>query len=1312
MDTGRGRPVGRWVAGARRRVALCATGAGRWLGVVALAMLGLLVPALSAGAADRVAVTAWQEPNYGRLVLTFTDRELLPQYSLSTANGVLAISFSEPVMADVGRVATTLSAYVPVARLDPDGTGMRFVLGRGVKVNKLEAGERLFIDLLPPTWRGEPPGLPPEVVAELAKRAEAAIRRARELESADPRRVEPKLEVRTGRSPTFSRFVFNWNVPFDTEFSRQNEAVSLTFNRQAEVDIEQLRIDLPPFVDDIRALTTADGGLKIILDVPTTADVRGFREDSGFVVDVQPRLNADGTPAGVEKVRNALAGPTPPIGAINAPGAAAPAAEQLAAAIAAPTAAPPPAAPVPAAPAPAAPAPAAEASPVQAVEPAAETAAPPAAPVAASDDIVVPPAPAAAAAPAATVEATAPGVPLPRPSPLRVVAGAAPAETPVETVAEAAPATEPAAAPAPAADAALPVLAGAPLQVEQGPQPVDDPRIKVQAQRVGSTNRLVFAFPEPVGAAMFTRGGAIWLVFDDDRIIELGPIQEGLAGIARRVESLRPDGRQALRIEMVEPLLATLDADGSFWVVTIGDRVMHPTQPLPVLRSVRPDGRVALDVPFGPYDRILPVDDPAVGDRIIVVTGRGEPRGLIKTQSFTEVDALTSAFGLAFVPRADDVTVTGTPTGVAVERPGGLSATVHVPVGTQAGGVSDLPAGDSLPDLAALAVQPAEFSARRHELDAAVSTADGEAARADAWRQLAAFYLANRMGPEAEAVLTVVGNLQPAAMTSPRHRLMLAAARVLANRPQEAIPLLAAEGLRDNPDAAVWRVIAQSDVGGFAAARRSMPRAEMVAGSLPPALTALFQTAAARAAIEQNDFSTAVSMLRQVDRSNLEPEMLATVDLLNARMAEAAGRTMDAIGLFSRLVVEEKGPVAIEAGYRLVRLQEREGVLTLDQAVDRLEGLAVAWRGDELELKVLRLLAELSVEKGDYRRGFEALQAATAVDPTSDTTRLISEEMSAAFASLFLDGHADKMDPLAALALYYDFRELTPIGRRGDEMVRRLADRLADVDLLTQAADLLEHQVQNRLKGAARAQVAADLALVHLLDKRPDRALAAIGRTRQAQLPAAIERQRRLVEAKALAGMGKPDLALEILGTLSGPDADRLKAETLWASNRNQEAGEQFERLLGARWNDPTPLADGDQAEVMRAAISFALAGDRLGVDRLREKYGTLMANSPLGSSFAVVTGPIDASGAEFRAIAANIATIDTMQTFLADYRAKYIDNASGGAKPDVVPAAEPAADAAPADVPQAAAPDAAAPDEAPAEVPQAAVPDAEAPAA
>ena len=67
-------------------------------------------------------------------------------------------------------------------------------------------------------------------------------------------------------------------------------------------------------------------------------------------------------------------------------------------------------------------------------------------------------------------------------------------------------------------------------------------------------------------------------------------------------------------------------------------------------------------------------------------------------------------------------------------------------------------------------------------------------------------------------------------------------------------------------------------------------------------------------------------------------------------------------------------------------------------------------------------------------------------------TRRIQDEAAATFDSLFLAGKGDALPAIDALALFYDFRELTPIGRRGDEMIRRLADRLVSVDLLDQAA--------------------------------------------------------------------------------------------------------------------------------------------------------------------------------------------------------------------------------------------------------------------
>jgi predicted negative regulator of RcsB-dependent stress response len=59
-------------------------------------------------------------------------------------------------------------------------------------------------------------------------------------------------------------------------------------------------------------------------------------------------------------------------------------------------------------------------------------------------------------------------------------------------------------------------------------------------------------------------------------------------------------------------------------------------------------------------------------------------------------------------------------------------------------------------------------------------------------------------------------------------------------------------------------------------------------------------------------------------------------------------------------------------------------------------------------------------------------------------------------------------------------------------MIRHLTDRLVSVDLLDQATELLQHQVDHRLQGAARAQVAARLAVIYLMNRKPEKALATL----------------------------------------------------------------------------------------------------------------------------------------------------------------------------------------------------------------------------
>src|SRR5262249_15809468 len=156
-------------------------------------------------------------------------------------------------------------------------------------------------------------------------------------------------------------------------------------------------------------------------------------------------------------------------------------------------------------------------------------------------------------------------------------------------------------------------------------------------------------------------------------------------------------------------------------------------------------------------------------------------------------------------------------------------------------------------------------------------------------------------------------------------------------------------------------------------------------------------------------------------------------------------------------------PAAARARLREIALRQNVGQISRDDATTALEKLTLQWRGDDTEAEALQLLGRAYADDGRYRDAFKVIHTPLEVYPQAQMTRRIQDEAAAAFESLFLGGKGDNMSAVDALSLFYDFRELTPVGRRGDEMIRKLADRLVSIDLLDQAAELLQYQVDHRL---------------------------------------------------------------------------------------------------------------------------------------------------------------------------------------------------------------------------------------------------------
>ncbi len=1196
---------------------------------------------------------------YARLVLKLAEDV---ESEVTTAGSIIVIRFKRPVDIPVDKLSEAVPDYVGSARRDPDGSAIRLSLARRATVNTMTAGERIFVDFLPDSWTGPPPSLPQEVIRELSERARVAERALRMQRAAEASKRKPPIRVRASVQPTFVRFVFEMPDGVNVSSVLNDQKLTLQFNSVLAFDLADAKVAAPPNIASINQRIDVDSS-AVDITLIGEVDVHSFREEKNYIIDVA-----------FQQVDKPATTELPAALAARAPAAAlAPAAKPVAMAPAAHDKpfreSMPPQQPVQIAPPTSEtfaeeakieikPEQAADTAPaVEQTAPAAEKA-PVAEKVAAAAEPAAP-APDKVAAEKAAPEKIAPAV-------------AQKAELPVE---EKQVASEPA-KPAPAAQD-TPVhateapskmssaaqdtparAAEAPSKMSSQPPAVNrgtGKPVAVDARRDSDGFRVTFSFGTATPAAMFRRADTVWMVFDSTRPVDVDPIRAKAGAIIGDVSRLPLEKGQAIRFRLNRPQMPSLTGDdraaGESWTLTFADRVQTPPLPLTVIRNITDPALANVSVPLANPGILHRLVDPDAGDMLWVVTAPPPTRGFIKRQDFVELSLLESVHGVVVHPNSDDVNAEVGADKVMLGRPGGLT----------------LSSADVAAERATAAVRPLfdvnewrknreeKFLPRLDALIAAIAAAEPEL-RSQARLDLAAFYMANGMYEEAHGVANLILSETKQGTEDAGVMMIRAISSIIIGRPERGLKDLANPAIGNGYDSQLWQALAFARQGKWADAREKFKNAEFSIAVLPLELQRIVTAEAMRASLEVKDYAGASRRRSELEVVGVPKEMKPSVAVLRGRLAEALGHDKDALDEYRFAANSADRPSAAEGRLLDVLLRQKRGELGQAEVLRELETLSAIWRGDGIEVKTLSTLARIYADTGRYSEAFAATRTATRLQPNSELSRQGQDAASALFAQLYLSPKGEDMKPIDALGMFYENRELTPIGRRGDEMIRRLADRLAAVDLLDQAAELLQYQIDKRLEGAARAQVAAKLAMVYLTNRKPDRAIAALRTTRIADLSGELRQQRLLLEARAQSDVGRHDLALDIISNITGREAIRLRSDIYWASRQWREASEQIELYYADRWRDFTPLNAAEKSDVIRAVVGYALAEDAIGLARFREKYAPLMIGEADRLAFDTASKPATASSAEFAQIAKMAASVDTLDGFVREMKTRFPD--------------------------------------------------------
>lgn len=769
-----------------------------------------------------------------------------------------------------------------------------------------------------------------------------------------------------------------------------------------------------------------------------------------------------------------------------------------------------------------------------------------------------------------------------------------------------------------------------------------------------------FRFPwqEEVGSAVFARGGHLWIIFDQPYKLDPGGLREADDILKNKVKSLEVlENKDALvmRLEVEQGLFFVVERDGTNWLVSMKETPAEPRFPLEPTRQAEGVQGQQIFVPATDIGRKIEVEDPAIGDFLVVLPMIGEGRGMAQEYSYASSQLLETAQGVVVMPKSDFVDVERFRDGIAIRSTGNniLSAT-KLSRGTGVGARSKDGNFKRLIDFSTWRIgKPWEYRKNKALLLYELSLQPMDDRNAARWK-LARFYLAHGRAAEAIGVLDRMMVEDPLLAQNSEYLAVRGVANFKQGRLEQAAIDLAHKGLEAEQDAELWRALVAEALGQYDAALEHYRRGKDVMGTYDDYDRAEIQLAMVRAALELDRIELAIRELDLLNGLDLNDEQLAESVFQSARIAAMQGQMDQALAQFDDLSDAPYRWISARARYARTKQNLKNGDLTALDAIDQLERLRFAWRGARFEAQLLDDLADLYFSARQYELGLESLRQGISYFPELAREKQMVARSADMFRDLFLNGKADDLSPIAAISLYYKFRDLTPLGTEGDLMIRRLADRLVSVDLLDRAAELLEYQVRVRTEGAARALIAANLAKIYILNEQPQKALEIMRATREPRLPEDIDRTRNHVETRALIELGRYEEAEVLLEGDRSKEAEELRADIFWGSKAWSRFSNTVKQLLGDGWRRNEALEPLERLNLIRLTIALTFMEDRAGLIEMRRRYGSQMRGGDFAQAFDLLTNDQELSGRELGAIASQIASVEKLQSFMRDYRSDF----------------------------------------------------------
>lgn len=755
----------------------------------------------------------------------------------------------------------------------------------------------------------------------------------------------------------------------------------------------------------------------------------------------------------------------------------------------------------------------------------------------------------------------------------------------------------------------------------------------VAYQKKDEQHIMTFPWRKRVASAVFVREGILWVVFDevaeidvhelkrfpDNDLIFLGETPSLKVTLLR----FRADNYNNLQVRKSDKR----------WIISFGgeqktekkdqDKKKQDITNITPIYSIQDNKKVILDA--GIYSTpVIKIIDPMVRDELKIIP-IFEQKKILKQHDMVDVVLLQTAQGIAAVSKADNLRITAgyVPEELFILMQSGHShmnakKNIRAEENTQIVAIKP----QSLVDFTDLTINDGEkFYAAVKELQRGISFLNGEAKNHYRF-EFAKLYLANQMYQESLNVMHQIDKDLSAMSGSYMYQFTKAVAYYMNEQYEEAYRMLQAidiEGAdlseQSRQEIEFWKKAAKFQLPHLTDVKA--PDQDMLSYkkyqdlfmlTYPKTLQNHFALQSIKQYLGLNKNEEASILLDSLVAEDIpDPSMRNEYFYLKGVYLTKMGDIERGMDLWEDVTTDlSDRKNRAKAEFAEARLLYNLGEIDIEEAIERFNQVRFIWRGDEIEREAFRILGQIYIDNGQYPEGLRAWRSILSYFPSDKETLKIANRMSRYFTEIYTGEQINEMSEIDALGLYYEFRELTPIGELGDKIVQELAERLVRADLLNRAAALLTHQIKFRLKGKKKTEAGARLAEIHLMNKNAKLAIQALIKTDEENMPIDRWTTRQLLKAEANIVLEDYDEAIANLKGVPGSQASIYVGHAYWEKQDWPNVIASLEPLFTVKDN-PLPVDQKISDAMIKLAVAYTYAQRRDDLLRLYRNFSYLL---------------------------------------------------------------------------------------------------------